>query len=404
MIKQITTQQIRPGMYVHKLDCSWLDHPFARNSFLIKDMDDVRKLRGVKLSQILIDTEKGLDVDVRIATQASDPQPEETVVKEVKCPKDRQKRISVAEERQRAGAVKQEAERIITGIMADIKLGKRIDAERVSPVVEHMMGSVFRNEDALLGLTRIRQMDKYTFEHSVSVSVLLIAFAKQLGLEESTIRDLGIGGLLHDIGKMRVPDKILNKPGRLNDEEFAVIREHVNLGHGLVDGVETISATALEVVTQHHERIDGSGYPCKLHGNETGLYGKMAAVVDVYDAITSDRVYHKGQLPSVVLKRMMEWSGSHFDPKLVQHFIQCVGIYPVGSVVALESERLAIVIQSPEEGLLEPLVNMVYDLRKRRFITPRLLDLANQPEGEKDRILRLESAESYGIRPEVFMQ
>ncbi|MEW8682904.1 MAG: phosphodiesterase, partial [Candidatus Thiodiazotropha endolucinida] len=124
----------------------------------------------------------------------------------------------------------------------------------------------------------------------------------------------------------------------------------------------------------------------------------------VYDAITSDRVYHKGQLPSVVLKHMMEWSGSHFDPKLVQHFIQCVGIYPVGSVVALESERLAIVIQSPEEGLLEPLVNMVYDLRKRRFITPRLLDLANQPEGEKDRILRLESAESYGIRPEVFMQ
>ncbi|MEW7994876.1 MAG: DUF3391 domain-containing protein, partial [Candidatus Thiodiazotropha endolucinida] len=126
MIKQITTQQIRPGMYVHKLDCSWLDHPFARNSFLIKDMDDVRKLRGVKLSQILIDTEKGLDVDVRISTQASDPQPEETVVKEVKCPKDRQKRITVAEERQRAGAVKQEAERVITGIMADIKLGKRI--------------------------------------------------------------------------------------------------------------------------------------------------------------------------------------------------------------------------------------------------------------------------------------
>ncbi|MES9818374.1 MAG: HD-GYP domain-containing protein [Candidatus Thiodiazotropha sp.] len=306
MIKQITTQQIRPGMYVHKLDCSWLDHPFARNSFLIKDMNDVQKLRGIKLSQILIDTEKGLDIDVRIETQASDPQPEEPIDKEVKCPKDRQKRISVVEERQRAGAVKQEAERVITGIMADIKLGKRIDAERVSPVVEHMMGSVFRNEDALLGLTRIRQMDKYTFEHSVSVSVLLIAFAKQLGLEESIIRDLGIGGLLHDIGKMRVPDKILNKPGRLNDEEFAVIREHVNHGHGLVDGVETISATALEVVTQHHERIDGSGYPGKLHGDETGLYGKMAAVVDVYDAITSDRVYHKGQLPSVVLKRMME--------------------------------------------------------------------------------------------------
>lgn len=403
MIKKINQEQVRPGMYVHKLDCTWLDHPFTRNHFKINGLADIRKLRESGVKGIYIDTEKGADVDAGQTEAVRSDSAREGSVVAATPQTDTAPAVSVAEERGRAEVVKDEAGRVISDIMSDIRLGKQVDAERVSPVVEQMVGSIFRNQDALLGLSRIRQMDRYTFEHSVSVSVLLIAFAKALGLSESVLHEIGIGGILHDIGKMRVPDKILNKPGRLTDQEFSVMREHVNFSRNLLGGAASIPESALQVAMQHHERMDGSGYPGKLTGDEISLYGKMSAIVDIYDAITSDRVYHKGQPPSLVLRRLVEWSGAHVDSALVQHFIQCVGIYPVGSLVALESGRLAIVVAASEQDLLTPTVNVIYDTLKRRFLTPRVLDLANLPEGSQERILYAVPPEKYGIRVEVFL-
>jgi len=401
MIKRVSLEQLRTGMYIQKLECAWLNHPFARNRFKINSLDDICKLRGAGIKGIYIDTEKGLDVE---ATQITPPASESTQATNLQSVTPTSfAKVTLKDELGRAEGVKKDANRLITDILSRIHIGKQIDTERVSPVVEQMIGSVFRNQDALLSINQIRHVDKYTFEHSVSVSVLLIAFAKSLGLDESTIHEIGIGGMLHDIGKMRVPDKILNKPGRLTQQEFSIMREHVNFSSKLIGDIGSIPKAAFLVAMQHHERIDGSGYPGKLNGDEISLYGKMAAIVDVYDAITSDRVYHKGEPPSQVLRRMIEWSGTHLDKDLIQRFIQCIGIYPVGSLVMLESGRLAIVNASSDQSLLTPEIKVIYDTKKGRYLTPRVIDLANQPKGSQDRIINSVSPEKYKIRLEVFM-
>ncbi|MEW8238466.1 MAG: HD-GYP domain-containing protein, partial [Candidatus Thiodiazotropha taylori] len=297
MIKQIETAELRIGMYVHKLEASWVDHPFLRNQFKIKQLSDINKIRKSGIKAIYIDTDKGLDIAQKpIAESPAVAVQTEPVVEHKSNASEPQ--TSVLEEMTKANQVRQEAGRVISDIMADARLGKQIDTERAAPVVEEMLDSIFRNQDAFLGLTRIRQMDRYTFEHSVSVSALMIAFGKKLQLDQSTIWELGVGGILHDIGKLQVPDKILNKPGRLSDQEFDVMRLHVGFGYKLIDEAETIPKRARQVILQHHERLNGTGYPGRLSGEEISLYGKMAAIVDVYDAITSDRVYHKGKLPS----------------------------------------------------------------------------------------------------------
>ncbi|MBV2089913.1 MAG: hypothetical protein KUF72_03420 [Candidatus Thiodiazotropha sp. (ex Ctena orbiculata)] len=182
------------------------------------------------------------------------------------------------------------------------------------------------------------------------------------------------------------------------------MRRHVGLGYKLIDEAETIPKRARQVILQHHERLNGTGYPGKLSGEEISLYGKMAAIVDVYDAITSDRVYHKGKLPSLVLRQLVEWSGEGvFDAELVQRFIQCVGIYPVGSLVALESQRLAVVIASPQKALLNPVLEVIYDLRKQRPVAPEMLDLGESVSGGGDRIVKPVTAEEYTIRIEDYL-
>jgi putative nucleotidyltransferase with HDIG domain len=398
VIKRINVNDLRIGMYVHKLQASWMDHPFLRNQFKINDIKDIDKLRKSGVKRIYINTTKGLDVSSRLDLKK--PVSAEIAKSEpIAVPSLVEPSVCMAEELQKALLVKEEAIKVIEGVMADVKLGKQVNTERVNPVVEQMLDSIFRNQDALLGLTRIRDMDQYTFEHSVSVSALMIAFAKKLGLDESTIWEVGIGGILHDIGKLLVPENILNKPGRLTEDEFSIMREHVGFGTRLIDQAGTIPRHALQVVLQHHERLNGTGYPGRLSGGEISLFGRMAAIVDVYDAITSDRVYHKGKIPSVVLRQLIEWSGEGmFDPKLVQRFIQCVGIYPVGSLVALESQRLAIVIASSHQALLNPVLKVIYDLRNSRLLTPEYMDLADTGSNSGDRIIKPVSPEAYNIQ------
>jgi putative nucleotidyltransferase with HDIG domain len=393
-------------MYVHKLDISWLDHPFLRNHFKIKNKSDVSKIRKSGVESIYIDTEKGVDIHTAeaekkpVATVLTDSerQPEES-------PVSNNHTTSVAEEMHKARLVREEAVRVISGIMRDARLGKQVDTERVSPVVEQILGSIFRNQDAFLGLTRIRDRDEYTFEHSISVSALMIAFAKRLGFDEATVREVGVGGLLHDIGKLQVPELILNKPGRLTDQEFGVMRQHVRLGHRLIEECDEIPRRARQIIMQHHERLNGTGYPGGLSGEEISLYGKMAAIVDVYDAITSDRVYHKGKLPSMVLRQLVDWSREGvFDSELVQRFVQCVGIYPVGTLVELESQRLAVVIASSQNSLLSPLVKVIFNLCTERFQSPEYLDLANPGLGTGDRIIKSVASEKYNIKIADFLE
>jgi len=268
----------------------------------------------------------------------------------------------------------------------------------VEPIVEQMTESILRNSGALLSLCRVKNKDDYTFQHSVSVCALLVTFCRAVGLDAQTIHLAGVGGLLHDIGKVRIPDKILNKPGQLTDDEFKTMKNHVVESKAILAATPGISEISILVAHEHHERHDGSGYAQGLKGDGISKMGRMAAICDVYDAITSDRVYHKGMAPHEALRKIFEWSKFHFDPLLVQQFMRAIGIYPVGTLVMLESGRIGIVLEQAEGNLLQPLVKVFYDSKRGQHITPQVVDLSRPiGQGGGDRISGHETPEKWGI-------
>jgi cyclic di-GMP phosphodiesterase len=392
MIKKIQVTQLRKNMFINDLQCSWLDHPFSVNQFTITSETDIREIITAGIKEVEIDTSKGLDIFVEKR------QPENillrTTVDENLSKPVKNKKISVEKELQQARIAFAEAGHVITDMMADVKMGKQVEMELVNPVINSMSNSILRNQNALLGLSRIRIMDKYTFEHSVSIAVLMMSFAKSMGMKKNIITEVGIGGLLHDIGKTLTPVEILNKPGKLTDEEFVIMRRHVVDSKLILEKTKGLSQIALDVAAQHHERYDGTGYPNGLKGDEISLYGQMSAIVDVYDAITANRCYHKGEEPSVVLKLLMKWSKTHFNPDLVQKFIQSVGIYPAGSLVLLNNHHLAKVLEV-DSNMLKPTVEIFLDTKKRAYITPEVVNLT---ETQKLKIISAESYEKWNIK------
>ncbi|CAK0763400.1 HD-GYP domain-containing protein [Gammaproteobacteria bacterium] len=401
MIKKIKITQLRLGMFIHDLDIGWMDHPFLAKRFKLTSTKDMEKIFSLKLQEIYIDTQKGLDVDegkniVEVRNE-SQKRMEETIpyLGEIK-------KIPIKDEWPRAGKIKKEALQVVSRLMDDARLGRQVETERLEPVVEGMIQSIFNNQDALLGAMRIRKMDKYTFEHSVSVAALLTSFCKTMGMSHDIIRQAAIGGLLHDIGKSMVPSEILNKPGRLTEEEFSIMRRHVDYGHEILKN-SSLSDISNGIIFEHHERYDGSGYPINKNSEEISRYGRMAAIVDVYDALTSHRCYHQGKSPHWVLGKLTEWSKYHFDPKLIQLFICCVGIYPVGTLTLLQSGRLAVVVELNEGDLLRPVVKVVYDKNRRRPLPTMRLDLANQSSEPFDKIIGSESPDDYRLQMDTLL-
>jgi putative nucleotidyltransferase with HDIG domain len=395
MIKQIRTDQLKPGMYIHDLNCGWLDHPFISNAFHVRDQATVDKIINLGIRELYIDTIRGADVwearsqqevnaDLeRRLQEIAKKQPEKPVVTELK------------DETARARRLHGEANKIVRHMMEDIRLGQQVQVDRVEPLVEGMVDSIFRNQDALLPLARLKRHDDYTFQHSVSVCALLVAFGRGMKLPREAIKEMAMGGLLHDVGKARIPDNILNKPAKLSDDEFSKMQSHVTQGVVLLQQADGVSDIAMRVAAEHHERFDGTGYPDKLAGEKISVYGQMAAIVDVYDAISSERVYHKGMPPTQALKKLLEWSSHHFDPQLVQAFIRAIGIYPTGTLVQLESKRLGVVVEQNEGNLLEPVVRVFYHAGKLHYIPPETLNLAKT----QDRIASFENYEKWKIDP-----
>ncbi len=397
MIKKIPIEQLVPGMYIHDVNCGWMDHPFMQNHFAIKDEDMLRQLRGIGMHEVYIDTEKGMDVPVAPTQDEVNQELQQQIVHLAEEERTPVRAVSVVEESKRARKLHGEANRIVRGIISEARLGKQIEMEKVEPLVESMVDSIFRQQDALLPLARLKNHDEYTFQHSVSVCALMIAFARGLNISREIIKEIAVGALLHDVGKAKIPDAILNKPAKLTDAEFAKMKSHVTQSIILLQHTPGISKIMLDVAGQHHERFDGTGYPNKLKGEEISLYGQMGAIVDVYDAITSERVYHKGMPPTEALKKLLEWSKFHFKPDLVQTFIRTIGIYPAGSLVRLESGRLGVVMQRHADKLMQPVVNVFYHADKQCYLPPEEVDLAKP--GCHDRITGHESFEKWGIDP-----
>jgi putative nucleotidyltransferase with HDIG domain len=283
----------------------------------------------------------------------------------------------------------------VLSMFTEARMGKAIDARNAMPLVEEIAASIMRNPGALIGLARLKTADDYTYMHSVAVCALMIALASQLELDDETTRELGLAGLLHDIGKMAVPATILNKPGKLTDDEFVSVKQHPAAGHAMLVEATGIGPIALDVCLHHHEKMNGSGYPHRLKGEQISLYARMGAVCDVYDAITSNRPYKQGWCPSESLSKMAEWSGGHFDPVVFQAFVRSIGIYPVGTLVRMASGQLGVVVEQQEGKLLLPKVRVFYCANTMSHITPVLLDLAAANSSEK--IVAREEASKWGL-------
>ena len=394
MIKLIPAASIRVGMYVHDLNCNWMEHDFLRNRFLVDDEKTIQKIVAIGHREIYIDTSRGVDVAEVSEPDASEPPEEAPTPVDSTSGVEPQRPIVLGEERQRARKLHAEANRIVHNMMNDVRLGKQIEIEQIEPVVERIMESIFRQQDALLPLAQLKSHDEYTFQHSVSGCALLTAFCRAMELPKEVIREIAIGALLHDVGKATIPDKILNKPGKLTDDEFIVIQSHVVQSKIILQATPGISPIALNVAAQHHERFDGSGYPNKLKGEDISRFGQMSAIVDVYDAITSNRCYHKGMAPTEALRKMLEWSNSHFNPELTQVFIRSLGIYPTGSLVRLGSGRLGIVTEQHPDKLMQPKVRVIFHTRGY-YLKPEIIDLSRS----QDRITGYEEFEHWQIDP-----
>ena len=393
MIRKIETSELRIGMFIDNLDCSWLKHPFVKNKFTVKNSQIIQKIASAGIRHVYIDIKQGDDVEELEINDEPEPTPT------AKESPDESAKTSVAEESGRARLLFREATTVVRNMMEDARLGKQVEMEALDPIAERMVQIAMRNHHALNCVTRIKNKDEYTFMHSVSVAGLMVSFAQALGLAEEVLHQVAIGGLVHDIGKTLIPDKILNKPDKLETSEMDVMKKHVIYSQQLLKESLGLSQEALDVTVLHHERMDGAGYPLGLGGDQISNIGQMAAIVDVYDALTSERAYKEAWEPTHTLKKLIEWSPAHFNPDLVQQFIRCLGIYPVGSLVELESGLLALVME-PGENMLRPRLKAIYSVKQKSYIKVKEIDLARV---KTDSIVKAISPRQYNIKVEAFM-
>ena len=518
-LKKIPVSQARVGMFLHKIEGSWLTNPFWRNEFLLASPEQIGKLRESAVRSIWIDLSRGLDVEVPqaggptaaaavpgaagnvvpaapeafapdpldaaagvAAAGARGPEDEPAAERprivhgfdpraprdpakpgpgfdpraprpaadsgwgfDPRAPRDlappgpgfdpraprnpappgpgfdpraprgaapaeapaageaspalravsaprREPTAPLASELQRAGAIVRDVRGLVGGLYEKARLGHALDAERCLPLVDAVNDSVTRNPDALLTLTRLRKRDEYTYMHSVAVCALMVALGREMGLDDDTCREAGLAGLLHDLGKARMPEGILSKPGKLTQEEFSIIRTHPRRGYELLAEARGATDRVIDVTLHHHERIDGTGYPDQLPRPKISLFSRMGAVCDVYDAITSHRAYKARWDPAESIERMESWRG-HFDDDILQSFVKTVGIFPIGAIVRLQSQRVAIVFEQNVGAYTKPIVQVFYSLKSQMPIPVQRLDLSS-PRCQ-DRIVSREPTENW---------
>ncbi|HTN72996.1 MAG TPA: HD-GYP domain-containing protein [Methylomirabilota bacterium] len=401
MIKKIKVEQMKPGIFVHDFNCGWLHHPFLKNRLKIATEKEIEQVIHHQIREVYIDTDKGLDVDDAPTKPEVDREIQTEITKIDPPPAQERGRVALGEEVVRAKKLLAEVKQSTKILMDDVKLGKQLDMDQAATLVDKMTDSVLNNSAALISLARIKNKDEYTYQHCIAVSALCIAFGEYLRLDDKKVKALGIGGLLHDIGKVRIPLEILNKPGPLSEKEFEIMKEHVMHGDCILRQTGNIEEDSICVTAHHHERLDGTGYPKGLKGDEISPFGQMAAIVDIYDALTSERCYKNPMAPTVALRKLYEWSDNYLNRELVERFIAHLGIYPVGSVVRLQSGFIGVVIDHGEKGLLYPVVRALYDTRKERVVFPFDIDLAKQRTDERaDEVVGCEAPGKWHLRAE----
>jgi len=400
LLKTIHLYQARKGMYVHKFCGSWIDHPFWGSRLLIESDDQLRQIHDSRIKELVIDVSRGLDVlDSPETVDLAEPQ-----VVTAPAPKpsgqppgrisEERSRCSLEHEIGRARRIVANGKRAVVDMFADVRMGRAVSAEGLAELIEDMSDSVARNPHALISVARIKHKDEYTYLHSVAVAALMVTLARLYGLPEEQVRLAGLAGLLHDLGKAMMPEAVLNKPGKLTDAEFDIMRTHPREGYKLLQEWDGIPEEVLDVCLHHHEKLDGTGYPDKLQTEQISLLARMCAICDVYDAVTSNRPYKAGWDPAESLRQMSTWK-HHFDPELFRLFVHMLGIYPVGSLVRLSDEHLAVVVEQGRDSLVKPRLSVFYSIRLRQGIPVRSLDLSSP--GVTVEIISRESPSAWGL-------
>ena len=385
MLKKISVQQLTVGMHLKEFCGSWMEHPFWRTGFVIEDPADIKSILASSIKEVWIDCSKGKDVPVgeKAVSEAESDAQVEAELMQVSAQRRELAPVSTAAELERAAKICLQSKRAVISMFEEARMGKAVDTGGAKKLVEEITDSVSRNPGALISLARLKTADDYTYMHSVAVCAMMVALSKQLGLSEEETRHAGIAGLMHDLGKASMPMEVLNKPGKLTDAEFNIIKKHPEEGYRLLQTGTDVPPMVLDVCLHHHEKTDGSGYPKALKAEQISLYAKMGAVCDVYDAITSNRPYKAGWDPAESLRRMAEWASGHFDTKVFQAFVKSLGIYPIGSLVQLSSGRLGVVVDQSGKSLTMPRVKVFFSTKSNLRIVPEVIDLSKVAGTEK---------------------
>ncbi|EAR29126.1 putative metal-dependent phosphohydrolase, HD region [Pseudoalteromonas tunicata D2] len=384
MLKVITIAELKPGMYVTRI---------------LKQKSNIKIKTGIVRSQSLIDTLalhgiKKLEIDLKQSETAqaqqqvkpivtpliapepvekTDPQPEPTP-KQKKPAVIASDETSLEEEFQQASAAYDAGLRKITTLQCDLMMGQSVNIAVLDEVGQTILESVFRNESAMAVLTRLRDKNTYAFRHSINTAILVTMFGKFLGYNKNRIIELTMGALFHDLGQSKVPQGILSKADKLTELERKAVQKHVAHSFSLAKQYPKITPLMIDVIINHHERLDGSGYPRGLKGDKLSTAAKIIAIVDVYDALTADRHFKSGIEPIAALRYLMS-KPELFDSVLVQKFIRCVGVHPVGSIVKLTGEKLALVLEGNRAAPLKPKIQIFYNAKHQHYITRKKLCL-----------------------------
>ncbi len=369
---RIPVENLRVGMYVAELDRAWTDTPFMFQGFTVDGPETLAELRRLCRHVYVDQTLTATTVSEQLVGDTVTATPVQT----------RQRRLR---RHVRDGLTRRDAAHDYLGrVMTDIRLGRSVDAEEAREQVTGLVSLVTRDASAALWLTQLKSRDEYTSLHCLNVCVLSIAFCRELGYGQEDLKTIGLGALLHDIGKARTPLEILNKPGKLSRDEFAIMQRHPEDGYRMMRAGGKVPAEALDIIRHHHERISGHGYPQGRLGGELAQPVLAVAIADVYDAMTSDRVYRPGMASDLALRLMYREAEQTFGVELMEAFIRCVGIYPVGSLVELRNGAVALVVSVEPDRRLMPDVLLLRDAEGQDLAEPERVDLADRTDGMPD--------------------
>lgn len=369
----VKASDIKVGMYMSFPDRPWLETRFLFQGILLttgKQVSEVRK----ECQHIFVNKEKS-----RTIQTAREPVPTETAPPPILKPIEKEF-VAAQKAHLNAGSqIQENLKRLVAG--------EGINVTRIRSSVKSCVKSIVTNPNALMWLGRLRTKDNYIAEHCLNVGILAIAFGRHLDMNLDELEVLGMCGMLHDVGKLEVDQKILDKPASLSEEEFAVIKGHCLIGRDILSKDENMPKVVIEAAFGHHERMDSSGYPRGVHAESLNLYTRMISIVDTYDAITTNRCYDKSRPAAEAIKILFSCRNTQFEPILVEKFIECLGIYPTGSLVELKTGEGAVVIDSNKNSRLNPRVSIVLDEEKHSR-SPLIIDTSTEGIGESGRTIK----------------